>query len=250
MNKIKQSLKKIRTMEEEMMKRWGFLFLLLLAALALVVTACAGGATPQATEEAVSEATEAAPAATEAVEPTEAAPAATEAAEPTEAAPAATEAAEPTEAASSEPIKIGMLTDLTQTFTPWGVNVRDGMALAAQEINEAGGVNGRMIEIVAQDDENNADVGVDRFERLVEEGVVAVGGILSSGVGAPVGASAEQLQMPTFLVKSGTEAALTRDSRYTFRTCLPAAPMTAGPVLQYAQEQGFTKVGAIVADYP
>jgi branched-chain amino acid transport system substrate-binding protein len=143
-----------------------------------------------------------------------------------------------------------MLTDLTSTFTPWGVNVRDGMALAAQEINDAGGVDGRMIEIVAQDDENDGDIGVDRFERLVEEGVVAVGGILSSGVGAPVAAVAEQMQMPTFLVKSGTEAALTRDSRYTFRTCLPAAPMTAGPVLQYAQEQGFTKVGAIVADYP
>jgi branched-chain amino acid transport system substrate-binding protein len=143
-----------------------------------------------------------------------------------------------------------MLTDLTQTFTPWGVNVRDGMALAAQEINEAGGVDGRMIEIVAQDDENDGDIGVDRFERLVEEGVVAVGGVLSSGVGAPVAAVAEEAQMPLFLVKSGTEAALTRDSRYTFRTCLPAAPMTAGPVLQYAQEQGFTKVGAIVADYP
>jgi branched-chain amino acid transport system substrate-binding protein len=56
--------------------------------------------------------------------------------------------------------------------------------------------------------------------------------------------------MPVFLVKSGTPAALTRASRYTFRTCLPAAPMVAAPVLQYAQEQGFTKVGAIVADYP
>ena len=151
---------------------------------------------------------------------------------------------------STEPIKIGQLSDLTSTFTPWGVQVRDGMALAAQEINEAGGVDGRMIEIIVQDSENDGDIGVDRFERLVEDGVVAVGGILSSGVGAPVGASAEQLQVPVFLVKSGTEAALTRDSRYTFRTCLPAAPMTAGPVLQYAQEQGFTKVGAIVADYP
>jgi branched-chain amino acid transport system substrate-binding protein len=160
---------------------------------------------------------------------------------------AATEPA--TEPASTEPIKIGMLTDLTG-FTPWAVQVRDGMALAAQEINEAGGVNGRIIEIVTQDSENNAEVGVDRFERLVEEDVVAVGGIISSGVGAPVAASAEQEQMPLFLVKSGTEAALTRDSRYTFRTCLPAAPMVAAPVLQYAQEQGFTKVGAVVADYP
>jgi branched-chain amino acid transport system substrate-binding protein len=166
-------------------------------------------------------------------------------------APAATEAmTEAPTTGSSEPIKIGQLSDLTSTFTPWGLNVRDGMALAAQEINDAGGVDGRMIEIIVEDSENDGDIGVDRFERLVEEGVVAVGGILSSGVGAPVAATAEQLHVPVFLVKSGTEAALTRDSRYTFRTCLPAAPMTAGPVLQYAQEQGFTRVGAIVADYP
>jgi branched-chain amino acid transport system substrate-binding protein len=228
-----------------MMKHWKSVFLPLLAALALVVTACAGGATPEAAKEA-------APAATEAPAPTEEAPAATEEAmAPTEEAPAATEEAmAPTEEASSEPIKIGELHDLTKTFTPWGVQVRDGMALAAKEINEAGGVNGRMIEIIVQDSENDADIGVDRFERLVEDGVVAVGGILSSGVGAPVAPVAEQLQVPLFLIKSGTEAALTRESRYTFRTCLVAAPMTAGPILQYAQEQGLTKVGAIVADYP
>jgi branched-chain amino acid transport system substrate-binding protein len=183
--------------------------------------------------------------ATEAPAPTQA-PAATSA-------PAATEAPAITEAPTAEPagpIKIGMLTDLSKTFTPWGVNVRDGMALAAKEINDAGGINGRMIEIATQDDENDGDIGVDRFERLVEDGVVAVGGILSSGVGAPVAADAEKLHVPVFLVKSGTEAALTKESRYTFRTCLPAAPMVAAPVLQYAKEQGYTKVGAIVADYP
>ena len=212
-----------------------------LLVLVLILTACGAPA------ETAAPATE--PPATEA--PATEPPAATEA-QATEA-PAtepATEAATEPAAELPETIKIGMLTDLTSTFTPWGLNVRDGMALAAQEINDAGGINGSMIEIVTQDDENDGDIGVDRFERLVEEGVVAVGGILSSGVGAPVAAVAEQMQMPTFLVKSGTEAALTRDSRYTFRTCLPAAPMTAGPVLQYAQEQGFTKVGAIVADYP
>ena len=151
---------------------------------------------------------------------------------------------------TSETIKIGQLSDLTSTFTPWGVQVRDGMALAAQEINDAGGVDGRMIEIIVQDSENDGDIGVDRFERLAEDGVVAVGGTISSGVGAPVAATAEELEIPYFLVKSGTEAVFTQDSRYTFRTCIPSAPMVAEPVLQYAQEQGFTKVGAIVADYP
>ena len=148
------------------------------------------------------------------------------------------------------PIKIGQISDLSTTFVPWAVQVRDGMALAAKEINEAGGVDGRMIEIIVQDSENDGDVGVDRFERLVEEGVVAVGGIISSGVGAQVAPTAEELQVPIFMVKSGTEAIFTRDSRYTFRTCIPSAPMVAAPVLQYSKEQGFTKVGAIVADYP
>jgi branched-chain amino acid transport system substrate-binding protein len=214
--------------EEKTWKISSYIFPALLV-IALILAACAPAATeePVMTDEPVVEAP------TE--EPTE---------EPVE---------EPTEAPPAEPqesIKIGQLSDLTSTFTPWGLNVRDGMALAAQEINDAGGVNGRMIEIIVQDSENNGEIGVDRYERLVEDGVVAVGGILSSGVGAPVAASAEQLHVPVFLVKSGTEAALTLNSRYTFRTCLPAAPMVAAPVLQYAQEQGFTKVGAIVADYP
>jgi len=199
-------------------------FLGLIAVLALVLGACDGG-TAETTAGATSTTTTA-------VDETTTAP------------------TETTEPAPTEPIKIGMLTDLSVTFTPWGVNVRDGMLLAAEEINAAGGVDGRMIEIVQQDDENDAEVGVTGFERLVEDGVVAVGGILSSGVGAPLSPVAEELQIPTFLVKSGTEAALTVDSRYVFRTCLPAAPMTAPPVLQYAQEQGLTSVGVIIADYP
>ena len=164
---------------------------------------------------------------------------------------AAATTTEPTEttAASTEPIKIGLLSDLSVVFIPWAIQARDGMLLAAEEINAAGGVDGRMIEIVIQDSENNADIGATGLERLVEDGVVAVGGVISSTVGGAAAPVAEELQMPLFLVKSGTPAALTQDSRYTFRTCLPAAPMDAGPILQYAQAQGLTSVGAIVADY-
>jgi len=210
------------------MKRWRPLVLSLVLVFALVLTACGGDEEPEPTEAPAPAATEAAPAA-----------------------PAATEAPpEPTEApAPAEPIKIGLLTSFTGPFTPWGVQVRDGMLLASDEINAAGGVDGRMIEIVQADDQNDADAASEAVERLVEDGVVAIGGIISSGVGVPIAALAEELQVPLFLVKSGSDAALTRDSRFTFRTCLPAAPMDAGPVLQYAEEQGMTKVGAIIADY-
>ncbi len=210
-----------------MLKRSRSVLLPLLAALALVVAACGGDDTTDTTEAAAPDTTEAA------------APDTTE----------ATAAADTTEAVPGEPIKIGMLTDLTSTFAPWGVHVRDGMLMAAEEINAAGGVDGRMIEIVQADSQNDADAAAEALERLVEDGVVAVGGIISSGVGVPTAGLAEELQMPLFMVKGGSDAILTADSRYTFRTCLPAAPMDAGPILQYAQEQGLTKVGAIIADY-
>lgn len=212
-----------------MKKRSRSVLLPILVVLALVLAACADDGTADTTAPAP-DTTEGAPDTTEGGSDT------TEGATDT------------TEAASGEPIKIGALTDLT-AFTPWAVNARDGMELAAEEINAAGGVDGRMIEIVIQDSANDADAGIDGFNRLLEEDVVAVGGPISSTVAAAVAPLAEQEQMPFLLVKAGTEAALTIDSRYTFRTCLPAAPMTAGPVLQYAQEQGLSNVGVIVADY-
>ncbi|MDP9143113.1 MAG: ABC transporter substrate-binding protein [Actinomycetota bacterium] len=154
------------------------------------------------------------------------------------------------EPADDTPIVIGALTSLTGNFTPWGLQVVDGMQLAVDEINAAGGVDGRMLELVVADDQSTAEEGVSGFERLVEQdGVIAVGGIISSDVGVNTALVAEELQIPTFLVKAGSPAILTQDSRYTFRTCLPSAPMVAGPILQYAQSEGLIRVGAIIADY-
>ena len=175
---------------------------------------------------------------------------------PTESAPDTTVASTEPEATTApepptgEPIKIGILTSLTSNFAPWGIQVRDGAQLGVQEINAAGGVDGRPLELVMEDDQNNAEEAAPAYERLVEEGVIAIGGIISSSVGGATAPLAESNQIPTFLVKSGDEKILTPDTRFMFRTCLPAAPMVAGPIIEYAQQNGLTKIGAIVADYP
>lgn len=208
--------------------RWRFLHLLL--ALALVLAACGGD--DDTTETTAADTT------------TTAAPADDGGGEE--------ETTTTTEAEPEEmtPIRIGTLTSLTGNFTPWGVQVRDGMQLAVDDINAAGGVDGRMLELVVADDQSNAEEGANAFERLVEsDGVIAIGGIISSDVGLNTARLAEEFEIPLFLVKAGAEAILTTDSRYTFRTCLPSAPMVAGPVLQYAQDQGVDRVGAIIADY-
>ncbi len=149
----------------------------------------------------------------------------------------------------TEPIKIGALTSLTGPFTSWGLHVEAGLKMAADDINANGGVDGRMIEIIVADDQSDAEEAVVQFERLLEDGVVAVAGTISSGVGAATAGLAESNQVPLFLSKAGSDALLTSDSRYTFRTCLPAGPMLAVPWAQYAQDQGFTKVGQMIADY-
>lgn len=107
-----------------------------------------------------------------------------------------------------------------------------------------------MIEMVEADDQNNPDEGTTALERMVEQdGVVAAGGVISSDVGLATSRTAEELEVPLFLVKAGAGGILSQDSRYTFRTCLPAAPMTAGPLAQYIEQQGLTRVGAVIADY-
>ncbi len=161
----------------------------------------------------------------------------------------ADEAEDAVDEVTDEPIKIGLLTSLTTNFAPWGLQARDGMLLAAQEINDAGGVDGRMIEIVEADDENDAESAVAGYERLAEEGVVGIGGLISSTTGLAVSPLAEELQIPTFTTKAGATEILTADSRHMFRTCLPGAPMVSEPIAQYTVANGLTKVGAIIADY-
>jgi branched-chain amino acid transport system substrate-binding protein len=151
---------------------------------------------------------------------------------------------------AKEPIKIGTLTSLTGPFTAWGVEVRDGMQLAARQINAKGGVKGRKIELVVGDDLSTPNGGIDAYRRLTEqEHVVAVGGLISSDVALATSRLAESAHVPMFLVKAGASEILTSSSRYTFRTCLPAAAEVAAPILHYAQVKKVTRVGAIIADY-
>jgi branched-chain amino acid transport system substrate-binding protein len=168
----------------------------------------------------------------------------------TEAAAGGSEEASEAVAADGEPIKIGTLTALSGPFAPWGVNVTNGMQMARDDINAAGGVDGRPIELVERDTQSDPQEGVTALRGMIDQdGVIAAGGVISSDVGLATARIAEQNQVPLFLVKSGSPAILTADSRYTFRTCLPAAPMTMAPVANYLEQENLTRAGAIIADY-
>jgi branched-chain amino acid transport system substrate-binding protein len=156
---------------------------------------------------------------------------------------------------SSAPIKLGALTPLTGPFAPWGIQARAGMALAVNEINRSGGVKGRgqgrrLGLAVADDQSVNTSVAIDGFRRLTEqEHVVAIGGIIGSPIALATARLAESAHVPMFLVKAGNNEILSTSSRYTFRTCLPAAAMVAVSIVQLAQRRGLRSVGVMIADY-
>jgi branched-chain amino acid transport system substrate-binding protein len=157
--------------------------------------------------------------------------------------------------AQGSPIKIGALTPLTGPFAPWGIQVRAGMAMAVNEINRAGGIKGRgqgrRLNLVVADDQSvNTNAAIDGFRRLTQqEDVVSVGGIIGSPIALATTRLAEEAKVPLFLTKAGNNEILSQSSRYTFRTCLPAAAMVATSVVQLAQRREIRNVGVVIADY-
>jgi branched-chain amino acid transport system substrate-binding protein len=95
--------------------------------------------------------------------------------------------------ASQDDIKIGVVTPLSGTYAAVGQPVRWGLELAAREINEAGGVAGRKLVLIFEDEEANPAVAVQKAERLIQlEKVDFLTGMVNSGSTLAVGQLGER----------------------------------------------------------
>jgi len=84
---------------------------------------------------------------------------------------------------AADPIKIGVDGPFTGGSSSMGVSMRDGVRLAVEEINKAGGALGRPIQLVERDDEAKNERGVQIAQELInKEKVVAVVGYINTGV--------------------------------------------------------------------
>ena len=85
--------------------------------------------------------------------------------------------------ALAQPIKVGLTGPFTGGSASMGVSMRDGVKLAVGEINKAGGIMGRQIQVVERDDEAKNEVGVQIAQELInKEQVVATLGFINTGV--------------------------------------------------------------------
>ena len=84
---------------------------------------------------------------------------------------------------AADTIKIGVSGPFTGGSSSMGVSMRDGVKLAADEINKAGGLLGRQIQLVERDDEAKNERGVQIAQELInKEKVTATVGYINTGV--------------------------------------------------------------------
>ncbi|MFH1117141.1 MAG: ABC transporter substrate-binding protein, partial [Pseudomonadota bacterium] len=94
----------------------------------------------------------------------------------------------------AEPIRLGFIYIFSGRAALHGQVAKQGVELALEEINRAGGINGRQVVPVFEDSKAKPEVGVEAAKKLVmQDKVDAVLGIISSGVAPPVSAAMNEL---------------------------------------------------------
>jgi branched-chain amino acid transport system substrate-binding protein len=149
--------------------------------------------------------------------------------------------------ATADGLKIGVLMSMTGGLGSYGEVGLNGVRLAVEEMNAAGGVNKGQVTLAVGDDQTSPQAGVDAAKRLVEvEKVNAIIGALSSGVTIPVATSvavpAGMIQIST--ASTSPEITTLKDGDFLFRT-VPTDAVQGLALAQVAKEKGI-KTAAII----
>ena len=153
---------------------------------------------------------------------------------------------------AADPIKIGVDGPFTGGSSSMGVSMRDGVRLAAEEINKAGGVLGRQIQLVERDDEAKNERGVQIAQEFInKEKVVATVGYINTGVALASQRFFQDAKIPV-INNVATGSIITRQfdkdpENYVFRNAAHDSIQAPMIVEEAVTRRGFKKV-AILAD--
>ena len=128
-------------------------------------------------------------------------------------------ASTPKSTADHATVNIGFFGDLTGPTFNFGMSAKNGVLMAANEINQAGGINGRQIDIVIEDDKGSSEEAAQVTGKLIERyKVVAIIGAGASGNSLASAPKAQAARVP-LIAPSSTNPAVTQVGDYIFRAC-------------------------------
>ena len=115
-------------------------------------------------------------------------------------------------------VKIGGIGPLTGAYANYGLSEKNGAELAVKEINEAGGIAGKQIELSYQDSQGESESAVNAYGKLMDWGMeVSLGGVLSGETASIVAAARDDDVL--LLTPSGSADKCIDGSSLAFRVC-------------------------------
>jgi branched-chain amino acid transport system substrate-binding protein len=119
--------------------------------------------------------------------------------------------------AQDKPLPLAGLFELSGAGAAAGTNLRDGVALAVKEINAAGGILGRKLDLSVSDTQTNPGVAKGLTAKAVEDGAFAIFGPVFSGSIMVSMTESKRGEVPNFI--AGEAAGITKQGNpYVFRT--------------------------------
>lgn len=145
-----------------------------------------------------------------------------------------------------ETIKVGFVGSLSGRAAAVSQASRDGVILAIEDTNQAGGINGRQLELITYDDQHDKDKITEGINFLADAGAVAIIGPITSQMTVAAVPVANQRKIPLISPTTSTDA-LSGTKDHFFRT-ISACRINARNLATYAREELNVQRLAILKD--
>lgn len=146
---------------------------------------------------------------------------------------------------AADSIRVGAVADVTGAQSVYGVSIRDGLDLAADEINAAGGMNGHKLELLVNDAASSKTQVISLFQQLIEQQkVLAIIGPTLSSEAKVADPLAQKAGVPV-LATSNTASGIVEIGNYIFRDSLSEAAIIPVTIKAARAKLGLRKVAII-----
>lgn len=146
----------------------------------------------------------------------------------------------------SSTIKVGGMGPLTGSAAMYGITVDKGAKLAFEEINANGGVLGKKFEYISLDEKADPIEAVNAYNKLTDEGVVAILGSVTSKPTLAVAELAAQDGIP-MITPTGTQINITDAGPNIFRVCF-TDPYQGSTLAKFSKDELGAKTAAIMVN--
>jgi branched-chain amino acid transport system substrate-binding protein len=148
---------------------------------------------------------------------------------------------------AGDKVKIGVFMSMTGDTANFGISSTNGIKMAADEANAAGGINGKQIELDVQDDRSDPSEAATIVTKFVtQDGVHAILGEVASSRSIAAAPIAQNAKIP-MLTPSSTNPEVTKKGDYIFRSCF-IDPVQGAAIAQFAAKTLGKKRAGIMVD--